>query len=183
LVKALNRCLASDRITSAGAFRECPLNSLFEAAGAIIVEDVTDVGSSPGLYAKLLAEKGVPVLAALQNKTDIIDDPELLDLAELELREALNGAGYNGDHLPVLRGSAQKLLQHGVSSPIWPELKQALSPFLLMKSGGSQSSESLRSASGDKTMPAVGNETVAAEQSAKEPQRSRWDSFKRLFFH
>jgi elongation factor Tu len=53
----------------------------------------------------------VPYLVVALNKVDLVDDPELLDLVELEVRELLKGYGFPGDELPVIRVSALKALQ------------------------------------------------------------------------
>src|SRR6185369_3413444 len=49
---------------------------------------------------------GVPYVVVFMNKVDAVDDPELLDLVELEVRELLKSYGFPGDDIPVVRGSA-----------------------------------------------------------------------------
>jgi elongation factor Tu len=55
----------------------------------------------------LLAQQvGVPRMVVFMNKVDLVDDPELLDLVEMEIRDALSARGFDGDNTPVIRGSA-----------------------------------------------------------------------------
>ena len=58
----------------------------------------------------LARQVGVPCLVVFLNKVDAVDDPELLDLVELEVRELLKAYGFPGDELPVVRGSALQAL-------------------------------------------------------------------------
>jgi elongation factor Tu len=53
----------------------------------------------------------VPAMVVFLNKTDMMDDPELLELVELELRELLSGYGFPGDDIPIVRGSARDALE------------------------------------------------------------------------
>jgi elongation factor Tu len=82
--------------------------------GAILV-----VGSNDGPMPQtrehiLLAHQvGVPSMVVFMNKVDMVDDPELLDLVELEVRELLKKYDYPGDDIPVIRGSALKALECG----------------------------------------------------------------------
>ena len=57
------------------------------------------------------AQVGVPYLVVCLNKVDMVDDPELLDLVELEVRDLLTTYGFPGDDVPVVRVSALKALQ------------------------------------------------------------------------
>jgi elongation factor Tu len=59
----------------------------------------------------LARQVGVPALVVYMNKVDMVDDPELLDLVELEVRELLSKYNFPGDDLPVIRGSALKALE------------------------------------------------------------------------
>jgi len=59
----------------------------------------------------LARQVGVPALVVYMNKVDMVDDPELLDLVELEVRELLKSYQYPGDDLPVVRGSALMALE------------------------------------------------------------------------
>src|SRR6266567_338204 len=53
----------------------------------------------------LARQVGVPSLVVYMNKTDMVDDPELLELVELEMRELLSSYGFPGDDIPVIQGS------------------------------------------------------------------------------
>src|ERR1700726_1690869 len=95
--------------------------------GAILVVAATD-GPMPQTRGHvLLARKvGVPGILVGLNKVDMVDDPELLELVELEVRELLSKYQFPGDELPVVRGSALAALEQGTgsradanSAPIW----------------------------------------------------------------
>ena len=77
--------------------------------GAIIVVAATD-GPMPQTREHILLARqvGVPHLVIFTNKCDLVDDPELLELVEMEVRELLSTYGYPGDDIPVIRGSALK---------------------------------------------------------------------------
>jgi len=80
--------------------------------GAIIVVAATD-GPMPQTREHILLARqvGVPYLVVFMNKCDMVDDPELLELVEMEVRELLSLYGYPGDDIPVIRGSALKALE------------------------------------------------------------------------
>ena len=80
--------------------------------GAIIVVAATD-GPMPQTREHILLARqvGVPNLIVFMNKCDMVDDAELLELVELEVRELLTTYGYPGDDIPVVRGSALKALE------------------------------------------------------------------------
>ena len=80
--------------------------------GAIIVVAATD-GPMPQTREHILLalQVGVPHLVVFMNKCDLVDDPELLELVEMEVRELLSSYGYPGDEIPVVRGSALKALE------------------------------------------------------------------------
>jgi len=80
--------------------------------GAILVVSATD-GPMPQTreHVLLARQVEVPCLVVALNKVDAVDDPELLDLVELEVREMLTGFGFPGDDIPVVRVSALKALQ------------------------------------------------------------------------
>jgi elongation factor Tu len=63
----------------------------------------------------------VPSVVVYLNKTDMMDDPELLELVEMELREMLTGYGYPGETTPIVRGSALKALESTSKDPNAPE--------------------------------------------------------------
>jgi elongation factor Tu len=60
----------------------------------------------------LARQVNVPAIVVFINKVDLVDDPELVDLVELEVRELLSKYGYDGDNAPVIRGSALKAYQN-----------------------------------------------------------------------
>ena len=80
--------------------------------GAILVVAATD-GPMPQTREHILLARqvGVPSLVVFLNKVDMVDDEELLDLVELEVRELLSSYDFPGDDLPVMRGSALKALE------------------------------------------------------------------------
>jgi elongation factor Tu len=67
----------------------------------------------------LSRQVGVPYIVVFMNKCDMVDDPELLDLVELELRELLSSYEFPGDDIPIIRGSALKALDSGDPSSEW----------------------------------------------------------------
>src|SRR5467141_59675 len=75
--------------------------------GAILVVAATD-GPMPQTREHILLARqvGVPYIVVALNKVDAVDDPELLELVELEVRELLTKYGFPGDQVPVVRGSA-----------------------------------------------------------------------------
>lgn len=80
--------------------------------GAILVIAATDGPMAQTREHILLARQvGVPHLVVFMNKCDLVDDPELLELVEMEVRELLSSYGYPGDEIPVVRGSALKALE------------------------------------------------------------------------
>src|ERR1700710_1173606 len=81
--------------------------------GAILVTSAAD-GAMPQTREHILLARqvGVPRLVVFLNKVDLVDDPELLDLVELEVRELLSSYGFPGDELPVIRGSGLPALRH-----------------------------------------------------------------------
>ena len=82
--------------------------------GAILVVSAAD-GPMPQTREHILLARqvGVPAIVVYMNKTDMVDDPELLDLVELEVRELLSSYEFPGDDIPVIRGSALKALECG----------------------------------------------------------------------
>src|SRR6201746_2428409 len=80
--------------------------------GAILVVSAAD-GPMPQTREHILLARqvGVPALVVFMNKCDMVDDPELLDLVELEVRELLKSYQYPGDDIPVIRGSALMALE------------------------------------------------------------------------
>jgi elongation factor Tu len=80
--------------------------------GAILVVSAAD-GPMPQTREHILLARqvGVPALVVYMNKVDMVDDPELLDLVELEVRELLKSYQFPGDDIPVIRGSALMALE------------------------------------------------------------------------
>ncbi len=87
--------------------------------GAILVIAATDGPMAQTREHILLARQvGVPKMVVFMNKCDMVDDEELLDLVEMEIRELLSEYGYDGDNTPIIRGSALKALE---GDPKWVE--------------------------------------------------------------
>ena len=82
--------------------------------GAILVVSAAD-GPMPQTreHVLLARQVGVPYIVVFMNKVDMVDDPELLDLVELEVRELLTKYEFPGDDTPIIRGSALKALESG----------------------------------------------------------------------
>jgi len=82
--------------------------------GAILVVGADD-GPMPQTREHILLARqvGVPCVVVFLNKVDMVDDPELIELVELELRELLSKYEFPGDEIPIVRGSALKAMQHG----------------------------------------------------------------------
>ena len=97
--------------------------------GAVLVVSAAD-GPMPQTREHILLarEVGVPYIIVYMNKTDMVDDPELLDLVELEVRELLSQYEFPGDDIPVIRGSALKALESGD-----PESEDCQSIFELLE--------------------------------------------------
>ena len=80
--------------------------------GAILVIAATDGPMAQTREHILLARQvGVPRMVVFMNKCDMVDDEELLDLVEMEIRELLSSYGFDGDNTPIIRGSALKALE------------------------------------------------------------------------
>ena len=80
--------------------------------GAILVVAGTDGPLQQTREHVLLARQvGVPAIVVFLNKTDLVDDPELLDLVEMEVRDLLSSYDFPGDDIPVIRGSARNALE------------------------------------------------------------------------
>jgi elongation factor Tu len=82
--------------------------------GAILVVSAAD-GPMPQTREHILLARqvGVPYIVVFMNKVDQVDDPELLELVELEIRELLSSYDFPGDDIPVIQGSALKALESG----------------------------------------------------------------------
>ena len=90
--------------------------------GTILVVSAAD-GPMPQTREHVLLAKQVrvPSIVVFLNKVDMVDDPELLDLVELEVRELLSGYDFPGDDIAVVRGSALKALESDSTDPAAPE--------------------------------------------------------------
>ena len=101
--------------------------------GAILVLNASD-GPMPQTREHILLARqvGVPKIVVFMNKVDMVDDPELLDLVELEVRELLDKYEFPGDEIPVIRGSALQALENPADEEktkcIW-ELMEALDTY------------------------------------------------------
>jgi elongation factor Tu len=95
--------------------------------GAILVVGAND-GPMPQTREHILLahQVGVPAMVVFMNKVDMVDDAELLDLVELEVRELLKKQDYPGDDVPVIRGSALKALNCGCGKDDCPNCKPIL---------------------------------------------------------
>src|SRR5512136_2368887 len=85
--------------------------------GAILVVSAAD-GPMPQTREHILLARqvGVPAIVVFLNKVDMVDDPELLDLVELEVRELLTSYQFPGDEIPIVRISALKAMQDDVAA-------------------------------------------------------------------
>ena len=92
--------------------------------GAILVVSAPD-GPMPQTREHILLARQVevPAMVVFLNKVDVMDDPELLELVELELREILSKQQFPGDEIPIVRGSALKALESTSTDPNAPEYK------------------------------------------------------------
>jgi elongation factor Tu len=90
--------------------------------GSILVVAADD-GPMPQTreHVLLARQVEVPAMVVFLNKVDAMDDPELLDLVELELRDLLNKYEFPGDEIPIVRGSARNALESGSTDPEAPE--------------------------------------------------------------
>ncbi|MBR7071303.1 MAG: elongation factor Tu, partial [Clostridia bacterium] len=90
--------------------------------GAILVIASTDGPMAQTKEHLLLARQvGVPSIVVFMNKVDQVDDPELLDLVEMEIRETLDKYEFPGDDTPIIKGSALKALESTSTDPSAPE--------------------------------------------------------------
>jgi len=100
--------------------------------GAILVVAATD-GPMPQTKEHILLARqvGVPRIVVFMNKVDLVDDPELLELVEMEIRELLSSYGFDGDNTPIIQGSATGAL---AEDPKWvgkiDELMDAVDSYI-----------------------------------------------------
>jgi elongation factor Tu len=103
--------------------------------GAILVVSAAD-GPMPQTREHILLARqvNVPYIIVFMNKVDMVDDPELLDLVELEVRELLSAYEFPGDETPIIKGSALKALESGDPKSEWgqkiTELMDALDSYI-----------------------------------------------------
>jgi elongation factor Tu len=92
--------------------------------GAILVVSAAD-GPMPQTREHILLARqvGVPYIVVFLNKVDMVDDPELLELVELEVRELLSSYDFPGDKIPIVKGSALKALESKSTDPTAEEFK------------------------------------------------------------
>jgi elongation factor Tu len=95
--------------------------------GAILVVSAAD-GPMPQTREHILLARqvGVPYIVVYMNKVDMVDDPELIELVELEIRELLSKYQFPGDKTPIIKGSALKALQSESKDPNAPEYKSIM---------------------------------------------------------
>src|SRR3972149_7019271 len=101
--------------------------------GAVLVVGADD-GPMPQTREHILLARqvGVPYIVVYLNKVDMVDDPELIELVELELRDLLSKYEFPGDEVPIVRGSALKAMQHGCGDE---KCESCGSIFALMRAG------------------------------------------------
>jgi elongation factor Tu len=103
--------------------------------GAILVVSAAD-GPMPQTREHILLAKqvNVPYIVVFMNKVDMVDDPELLELVELEVRELLSSYDFPGDETPIIKGSALKALESGDPTSEWGqkigELMDAIDSYI-----------------------------------------------------
>jgi elongation factor Tu len=99
--------------------------------GAILLVSATD-GPMPQTREHILLARqvGVPKMVVFMNKIDQVDDPELLDLVEMEIRELLTKYEFEGDKTPIIRGSALKAMEKGLAGvftgPEWEPIQKLM---------------------------------------------------------
>jgi elongation factor Tu len=105
--------------------------------GAILVVSAAD-GPMPQTREHILLARqvNVPFIVVFLNKVDMVDDPELLELVELEVRELLSEYDFPGDELPIVKGSGLKALESGDPASEWgqkiTELMEAIDSYIPM---------------------------------------------------
>ncbi|TAH34911.1 MAG: elongation factor Tu [Planctomycetota bacterium] len=103
--------------------------------GAILVVSAAD-GPMPQTreHVLLARQVGVPYIVVFLNKVDLLDDPELIDLVEMEIRDLLNKYKFPGDQVPIIRGQAKAALESGgaddATNACIDELMQALDNYI-----------------------------------------------------
>ena len=92
--------------------------------GSVLVVSAAD-GPMPQTREHILLSRqvGVPYIVVFLNKTDMVDDPELIELVEMEVRELLSEYEFPGDDIPVIKGSALKAMEADIEKPDDPAYK------------------------------------------------------------
>ena len=105
--------------------------------GAILVVAATDGPMQQTREHILLARQvGVPAMVVFMNKTDLVDDPELLEIVEMEVRELLSEYDFPGDEIPIIKGSAREALlseSKDINDPVYApilELMKAVDEYI-----------------------------------------------------
>ena len=98
--------------------------------GAILLVSAPD-GPMPQTREHILLARqvGVPYIVVFMNKTDLMDDPELLELVEMEVRELLSSYDFPGDDIPIIKGSALKALEYMQNDGSDPQNAEACKPI------------------------------------------------------
>ena len=91
--------------------RNISLTSSIEYGAILVVSAIDGIMSQTAEQIMIAHHMGMQHIVVFMNKCDMVDDPELLDLVEMEVRELLNEYGFDGDNTPVIRGSALKALE------------------------------------------------------------------------
>ncbi len=89
--------------------------------GILVIASTDGVMAQTSEHLLLARQVGVPAIVVFMNKTDLVDDPELLDLVEMEIREALDKYEFPGDDTPIIKGSAHVALTCESNDPNAPE--------------------------------------------------------------
>ena len=113
--------------------------------GAILVVSAAD-GPMPQTREHILLARqvGVPYIIVYLNKVDMVDDPELLDLVELEVRDLLSKYEFPGDEIPIIRGSALQAMTKGIDASVPMDAPEFKSILELMKAVDSYIPEPVR---------------------------------------
>src|SRR5574341_1430117 len=127
-LKNMASFVAYDQIDKAPEERERGITTgAAQMDGAILVVSAAD-GPMPQTREHILLARqvGVPYIVVYMNKVDMVDDPELIELVELEIRELLSKYQFPGDKTPIIKGSALKALQSESKDPNAAEYKSIL---------------------------------------------------------
>ena len=124
LTAAITKTLAMKGFAQFEDYIKNMITGAAQMDGAILVIAATDGPMAQTKEHLLLARQvGVPYIVVFLNKADQVDDPELLELVEMEVRETLNEYDFPGDDTPIIVGSALKALEYSGNDVNAPELK------------------------------------------------------------